>query len=49
MAEDTLHPFVTRLPIGQRIPLPSEGIPGWEVFPFEGDIRVKVLEEPVLP
>jgi diadenosine tetraphosphate (Ap4A) HIT family hydrolase len=49
MAKDTLHPFVTRLPIGQRIPLPSEGIPGWEIFPFEGDIRVKVLEAPALP
>ncbi len=25
------------------------GCPGWEIFPYEGDIRVKVLDEPVVP
>ena len=49
MSPEERHRFVARLPIGQRIPFPSEGIPGWEIFPFEGDIQVKVLDEPVLP
>jgi diadenosine tetraphosphate (Ap4A) HIT family hydrolase len=49
MSEGTLHPYVARLPIGQRIPFPANGIPNWEIFPFEGDIQVKVLDEPVLP
>ncbi|MBR7828963.1 hypothetical protein KDK95_21815 [Actinospica sp. MGRD01-02] len=41
--------YVKRLPVGQRIAFPAEGIPGWEIFPFEGDLRIKVLEQPVLP
>ncbi|MGH3647875.1 MAG: HIT family protein [Micromonosporaceae bacterium] len=41
--------YVKALPIGERIPFPADGIAGWEIFPFEGDIRVKVLEAPVLP
>ncbi|MGW4897395.1 hypothetical protein ACWEQL_34860 [Kitasatospora sp. NPDC004240] len=41
--------YVQRLPIGERIPLPEGGIPWWEVFPYEGDVRIKVLDEPVLP
>ncbi|WP_232247432.1 HIT family protein [Kitasatospora azatica] len=41
--------YVRSLPIGERIPLPSDGIPFWEVFPYEGDIEIKVLEQPVLP
>ena len=41
--------YVKSLPIGQEIPFSAEGIPGWEIFPFEGDLRVKPLEEPVLP
>ena len=41
--------YVKRLPIGQRIEFPAEGIPGWEIFPFEGDLQIKLLEEPVLP
>ncbi len=49
MSSEERHPFVARLPIGQRIPFPSDGIPGWEIFPFEGDLQVKVLDEPVLP
>lgn len=41
--------YVRKLPIGERIPFPADGIPGWEIFPFEGDMQVKVLEPPVLP
>ncbi|MEU7110715.1 hypothetical protein [Streptomyces sp. NPDC046182] len=41
--------FVQRLPIGARISLPEGGIPFWEVFPYEGDLRIRVLDEPVLP
>ena len=41
--------YRSRLPIGERIPFPDGGIPFWEVFPFEGDLRIKVLEEPTLP
>jgi diadenosine tetraphosphate (Ap4A) HIT family hydrolase len=49
MSAQDRHPFVARLPIGRRIPFPAEGIPFWEIFPFEGDLQIKVLEEPVLP
>jgi diadenosine tetraphosphate (Ap4A) HIT family hydrolase len=41
--------YVKRLPIGEQIPFPSDGIPFWEVFPYEGELRIKVLEEPTLP
>jgi len=41
--------YLSRLPIGQRVPAPTEGMTGWEIFPFEGDLKVKVLEPPVLP
>lgn len=41
--------YIKRLPIGQRIRIPDEGIADWDIFPFEGDLAVKVLEEPVLP
>lgn len=41
--------YVSHLPIGERIPLPAEGIPFWEVFPYEGDLQIKVLQEPALP
>lgn len=41
--------FLAHLPIGEP-PVPFEGgIPGWEIFPFEGDLRVKTLEPPVVP
>lgn len=42
--ESTRSPYVQRLPIGERIPFPADGIPYWEIFPFEGDLQVKVLE-----
>ena len=41
--------FLTRLPIGERSAFPGDGMPGWEIFPFEGDLRVKVLDVPQLP
>jgi len=41
--------FLAHLPIGERIPLREDAIPTWEIFPFEGDLRVKVLDEPRLP
>ncbi|MFD0375967.1 hypothetical protein [Streptomyces sp. NPDC127112] len=41
--------FVERLPIGERIPLPEGGVPFAEIFPYEGDIRIKELDAPVLP
>ncbi|MFJ5552390.1 hypothetical protein [Streptomyces sp. NPDC093225] len=41
--------YVKRLPVGERIALPEGGIPFWDVFPYEGDVRIKVLDEPVLP
>ncbi|MER7170432.1 hypothetical protein [Streptomyces mesophilus] len=41
--------YVRNLPIGEQIPFPAEGVPAWEIFPYEGDLRIKVLEEPVLP
>ena len=41
--------FLAHLPIGERIPLREDAIPTWEIFPFEGDLRVKALDEPSLP
>jgi len=41
--------FLAHLPIGQRPPFPGDGMPGWEIFPYEGEIQVKVLQEPELP
>jgi len=39
--------FVARLPIGERLPLPE--IAHWDIFPFEGDLQIKVLDPPLLP
>jgi diadenosine tetraphosphate (Ap4A) HIT family hydrolase len=41
--------FLAHLPIGDRPPFPGDGMPGWEIFPYEGEIQVKVLQEPELP
>ncbi|MFI0516131.1 diadenosine tetraphosphate (Ap4A) HIT family hydrolase [Streptomyces canus] len=41
--------FVRRLPAGERLPLPADSVADWETFPFEGDLRVKPLQPPVLP
>ncbi|MET9614867.1 hypothetical protein [Kitasatospora indigofera] len=27
----------------------SDGVQAWDIFPYEGELRVKVLDEPVLP
>jgi diadenosine tetraphosphate (Ap4A) HIT family hydrolase len=39
--------FVRRLPIGERLPLGD--LLEDPLFPFEGDVRVKTLDAPVLP
>jgi len=39
--------YAARLPIGSRLPMPETMAS--EVFPFEGDIQVKVLDAPLLP
>lgn len=49
MTDNAPHPFVRHLPIGAPIPMPVDGIPGWDIFPFDGDIRVKELDAPELP
>lgn len=48
-AEATPSPYVARLPIGERMVLPKDSIPNWDIFPFEGDIQVKILDRPELP
>ncbi|MER7280057.1 hypothetical protein ABT369_37025 [Dactylosporangium sp. NPDC000244] len=41
--------FLAHLPVGEP-PVPFDGgMPGWEIFPFEGDLRVKTLDPPVVP
>jgi diadenosine tetraphosphate (Ap4A) HIT family hydrolase len=39
--------FVRRLPIGQRLPIGD--VVSDALFPFEGDIRVRPLDPPILP
>ncbi|GGV14999.1 hypothetical protein GCM10010495_31320 [Kitasatospora herbaricolor] len=41
--------YLDRLPIGRRPQLRTDGVQAWDIFPFEGELRVKVLDEPVLP
>jgi diadenosine tetraphosphate (Ap4A) HIT family hydrolase len=42
--------FLAHLPVGgASTPFDGSGIPGWDTFPFEGDLRVRALEPPVLP
>ncbi|MEV0533903.1 hypothetical protein [Kitasatospora sp. NPDC050463] len=41
--------FLARLPIGERPPLRADGAQSWDIFPYEGDIRIKVLDAPELP
>lgn len=40
-------PYVSRLPVGERLPVPE--MAHWDIFPFEGDLQVKVLDPPLLP
>ncbi|MFF7550674.1 HIT family protein [Streptomyces canus] len=42
-------PFVRRLRAGEQLPLPADSVAAWETFPFEGDLRVKPLQPPILP
>ncbi|MEV6932812.1 hypothetical protein AB0M46_51130 [Dactylosporangium sp. NPDC051485] len=41
--------FLRHLPVAGPGVAFEGGMPGWEIFPFEGDLRVKPLEDPVLP
>jgi diadenosine tetraphosphate (Ap4A) HIT family hydrolase len=45
----TTSPYLSYLPIGERPTVPTDGIPFWDICPYEGDIRIKVLEPPTLP
>lgn len=47
MTEPEHTAFTRRLPIGERLPLPE--FVTWDIFPFEGDLRTRPLEPPVLP
>ena len=49
MSDDHVTPYLARLPIGERPTVPADGLPSWSIFPFEGELRVKVLEAPELP
>ncbi len=40
-------PYLDRLPIGQRLPIGD--VVNDDLFPFDGEIRVKPLEQPVVP
>ncbi|CAL9353067.1 hypothetical protein [Streptomyces sp. enrichment culture] len=46
---DSPGAYLRRLPAGTRLPLPADAVTGWPTFPFEGELRVKPLQEPVLP
>ncbi|MDH6431716.1 diadenosine tetraphosphate (Ap4A) HIT family hydrolase [Streptomyces sp. SAI-144] len=41
--------FVRRLQAGEQLPLPADSVADWETFPFEGELRVRPLQPPVLP
>ncbi|MFD9127705.1 HIT family protein [Kitasatospora sp. NPDC059571] len=49
MSDDHVTPYLARLPIGERIPVAADGIASWDIFPFEADLRTKVLDAPELP
>src|SRR2546428_7124660 len=42
-----LSPYHDRLPYGERVP--AEPVLGGPFFPFEGDLQVKPLQEPIDP
>lgn len=46
---DEHRDYLDHLPIGQQIPFNPDGIPGWEIFPFAGDLSVRPLDPPALP
>ncbi|MER7757835.1 hypothetical protein [Kitasatospora sp. NPDC097643] len=41
--------YLARLPIGERPPFPVDGAPSWDIFPYEGEMQVRVLRAPELP
>jgi diadenosine tetraphosphate (Ap4A) HIT family hydrolase len=45
----TTSPYLAHLPIGVQLPPPTDGIPFWDVCPYDGDVQIKVLQEPELP
>jgi diadenosine tetraphosphate (Ap4A) HIT family hydrolase len=47
VADDELAPYLRRLPIGERLPLGE--LANDPLFPFDGEILVKPLEEPRIP
>ncbi|WP_157531867.1 MULTISPECIES: hypothetical protein [unclassified Kitasatospora] len=49
MSDDHVKPspYVAGLPFGQDLPLPETV--EWDVFPFEGEMTVRPLQQPVLP
>ncbi|MEV8306140.1 hypothetical protein AB0P36_01955 [Streptomyces flavidovirens] len=40
--------FVDRLPIGKSLPIPDDSLVTRDIFPLEGETRVKPLRSPVL-
>ncbi|MFI6848180.1 hypothetical protein OG535_07265 [Kitasatospora sp. NBC_00085] len=48
-ATDGTSPYLAGLPIGERPPFPVDGAPSWDIFPYEGELRTKVLDAPELP
>lgn len=46
---DQHRAYIDRLPIGEQVPFNPDGIPGWEIFPFEGDLSVRALDPPIFP
>ncbi|MFF2348355.1 hypothetical protein ACFVVL_01110 [Kitasatospora sp. NPDC058115] len=50
---DTPRPFLAHLPVGERLPVPEDAAPSWEIFPYEpsegGGLRVRPLDAPELP
>ena len=41
--------FIAHLPIGEQLPAPTDGIPYWDICPYDGDVQIKVLRAPELP
>ncbi|AUY52881.1 hypothetical protein [Streptomyces sp. CB01881] len=41
--------YLAGLPIGEPLPFPVDGAPSWDIFPYEGELRVKALVAPELP
>ncbi|MEU8920534.1 hypothetical protein AB0D10_06270 [Kitasatospora sp. NPDC048545] len=50
-ADDPAGPdaYLGRLPIGEPLPVPADGAPSWEIFPYEGELTVRPLRAPDLP